>query len=86
MNVTCIDDKNRPNEVPSTRWIKKGNKYTIIKVAYMTQQGIYGCKLEEINNDDLYPYSYFALSRFAVTEEEVEEAIEKKELELEEMY
>ena len=85
MTVECINDSNRPNEVPTSRWIKKGNKYNIIQVAYMTQQNIYGCKLEEINNDDLYPYSYFALTRFAVTKDEVEEAVEKNELEFEEI-
>jgi hypothetical protein len=85
MTVECINDSNRPNEIPTSRWIKKGNKYTIIQVAYMTQQNIYGCKLEEINNDDLYPYSYFALTRFAVTQDEVEEAVEKNELEFEEI-
>lgn len=82
--VICIDDSNRPNEVPSTRWIKKGEKYTIRSVCKMLQQNIYGCRLEEINNDDLFPYSYFALYRFAIPEEEIEQAIEEKELVLEE--
>lgn len=85
MNVICINDKDRPNDIPSSRWIKKGNKYTIIKVCYMVQQSIYGCKIEELNNDDLFPWSFFALNRFAVTQEEVELAIKEKELEFEEI-
>lgn len=84
MKVICINDKDRPNEVPSSRWIKEGNKYTIVSVSYMSQQNIYGCKLEEINNDDLFPWTFFALNRFAITTEEVEKAIKEKELELEE--
>lgn len=85
MKVICIDDKNRPNEIPTSRWIKKGQEYTIIKIAYMTQQGIYGCQLEEIDNSDLFPWSWFALSRFAVTKEEVLKLVKEKELELEEI-
>lgn len=85
MKVICIDDTNRPNDVPITRWIKNGELYTIRTVCLMTQQNIYGCRLEEVNNDDLFPYSFFALSRFAVTTEEIEKAVEEKELELEEV-
>lgn len=85
MKVVCIDDSNRPNEVPTSRWVKKGQTYTIRKVCWMTQQQIYGCRLEELNNDDLFPYSFFALSRFAVLKEEIEKAIAEKELELEEV-
>ena len=85
MEVLCIDDANRPNEVPANRWIKKDEKYTILKVAFMVQQNIYGCKLAEINNDDLYPWSYFALNRFAVSKEDVLNAVKEKELELEEI-
>ncbi len=66
MPVICIDDAGRPNEIPTSRWIKKGEKYHIIEIAKMTLQGnIYGCKLAERDNDDLAPYAYFRLSRFA---------------------
>jgi len=85
MKVICIDDKNRPNEIPISRWIKKGKKYTIIKVSYMVQQDIYGCQLEEIDNSDLFPWTHFALSRFAVSKEDVLEAVKNHELELEEI-
>ena len=84
--VICIDASNRPNEVPTSRWIEKEQEYTIRSVCWMESQGIYGCKLEEINNDDLFPYSFFALSRFAILKEEIDKAIEEKELELEEVY
>lgn len=66
MPVICIDDAGRPNEVPTSRWIKKGEKYHIIEIAKMVMQGnIYGCKIAERDNDDLAPYAYFRLSRFA---------------------
>lgn len=72
LKCICIDDTNRPNEVPLTRWIKKGEKYTIIQIDYMNMQNkIIGVKLAEIDNDDLHPYQYFRGSRFAVSENDL---------------
>lgn len=85
LRVTCINDKNKPNEIPTSRWVKKDEEYTIISVMFLTIQNTYGCKLAEINNDDLFPYQFFALDRFAITKSEIETAIEEKELELEEV-
>lgn len=86
MRVTCINDSNRPNEVPLSRWVKKGKEYNIIKIMKMTQQGgIGGVKLEEINNDDLFPWSYFNINRFSFTQELLDEAIEKGEIVMEEL-
>ncbi|GAB4409129.1 MAG: hypothetical protein OHK0053_35940 [Microscillaceae bacterium] len=74
IRVICINDKERPNEVPTTRWIKEGNVYHIIQIdKLLAQGGIYGCKLAEINNDDLAPYQYFRLDRFAVPEDLIDE-------------
>jgi len=84
MKVICINDKNRPNEVPMNRWVKKGEEYTIIAVTFLTIQNTYGCKIAEINNDDLFPYQFFALDRFAISKSEIEEAINENELVLEE--
>lgn len=85
IQVICINDKHRPNEIPTSRWIKEGEIYHIIQIDKLNAQGgIYGCKLEEINNDDLTPYEYFRLDRFAlpaflVDEEEVLNKIDIKE-------
>jgi hypothetical protein len=77
IEVICINDQYRPNEVPLSRWIKKGNHYHIIEITKLNaQNGIYGCKLAEINNDDLVPYQFFRLDRFAVVmNKDVEEAL-----------
>jgi hypothetical protein len=83
MEVICINDKNRPNEVPANRWIKKDETYTVVEACKMnTQGGILGFKLKEINNDDLAPYQYFRASRFAPLGdiEELEEILEKEEI------
>ena len=84
MKVICINDKNRPNEVPTSRWVKKSQEYTILKIMLMRQQGgIAGVKLEELNNDDLFPWTYFRLDRFAITKEELEKMIKSQEVEVE---
>ncbi len=84
IKVIAIDDSNRPNEVPITRWIKCNEEYTIIKVMLMkVQGGLAGVKLEEINNDDLFPWTYFRADRFGMTKEQLMEYIERKELEVE---
>jgi len=86
MRVTCINDSNRPNEVPLSRWVKKGEEYTIVKIDKMVQQGgIGGVKLEELNNDDLYPWSYFNINRFTFSQKQLDEAIEKGEIKIEEL-
>lgn len=84
MKVICINDKDRPNEVPLNRWIKLNEEYTITKIMIMKTQGnIGGVKLAEINNDDLFPWTYFRLDRFAVNEKELEKLIEQNQLETE---
>lgn len=86
MKVICINDKNKPNEIPNSRWIKKGEKYTIIKLMVMKMQGdIAGVKIAEINNDDLFPYTYFRLDRFGISEEELEKLVKQEQLEVEEV-
>ncbi len=89
IQVICINDKGRPNEVPTNRWVKAGETYHITQIDRMNVQGgIYGCKLAEINNDDLAPYQYFRLDRFAVPVDiqEEEENLDKIDIsELEEI-
>ncbi len=89
LEVICINAKNRPNEVPVNRWVKEGETYHVIEISKLNmQQGIYGCKLAEINNDDLFPYQYFRLDRFAVsiTDELLEQVLEDIDIsELEEI-
>ena len=66
MKVVCINDAHRPNEVPLSRWIKRNETYTVVKVVNIRQQpGVLGFKLAERDNDDLFPYTYFRADRFA---------------------
>ena len=33
--VICIDDKNKPNDIPSSKWIKAKQTYTVIEIKKM---------------------------------------------------
>lgn len=74
--VECISDIGRPNEVPLSKWVKKGSFYNVVKVVtHVCQGGIKGYELAEIDLSGCAPYLYFAASRFSipVPEEELEE-------------
>jgi|Laugrespbdmm15sd_2_1035082.scaffolds.fasta_scaffold15221_5 hypothetical protein len=80
--VLCINSKNRPNEIPTSNWIKKGEVYTVIEIKQMNQQGkLVGFKLEEIDLSAFFPYTYFSSERFLPLEE-IKTEIEEEELEL----
>jgi hypothetical protein len=71
--VICIDDKNKPQEIKRSLWIKKDNEYTITHIYYHAQQGISGCELAEIElTDDCFPYVSFSLARFAIPQDQLE--------------
>lgn len=63
----CINDTDRPSDVPTSKWIKKGQLYTVIKVVRMLiQGGKLGFYLDEVNLDGCAPYSTYAATRFAI--------------------
>ena len=80
--VTCVNSSNKPNEIPSSHWIKKGEVYTVIEVNKLIQQNkLLGFKLEEIDLSPFFPYTYFSSERFLPLEDNKVE-IEEEELEL----
>lgn len=72
VKVICINDKDRPSEIPKSKWPIKGNFYNIIHVyIHPMQLNIQGVELKELKlNEENYPYSSYKLSRFAVTSKE----------------
>lgn len=63
--VVCVNDLNRPNELPTSHWVKRGKIYTVIQIDKMKMQGgKVAFKLEEINNDDYFPWTHFSSERF----------------------
>jgi hypothetical protein len=80
--VICVNSSNKPNEIPNSHWIKKGEVYTVIEIKKLVQQNkLLGFKLEEIDLTPFYPYTYFSSERFVPLEEDKTE-IEEEELEL----
>jgi hypothetical protein len=78
--VICINDSDRPDGIPTSKWVKRGNIYTVIKVSVMNIQGrVLGFKLKELNIDDCFPFQYFLASRFAIVvpeKDEIDEYLE----------
>jgi len=66
--VICIDDRNRPQDVPFNLWPVKGQPYTITGFYRMLTQGSYGVSLAEIDITACHPYKYYHADRFAPTE------------------
>lgn len=79
VSCICIDDKNRPKEIPAKMWIMEGVEYTITHVYFVknpNQYGIQGVLLEEVQIKDCSPYESYRLSRFAFTKENFQKLIE----------
>lgn len=86
IRVLCISDSQRPKEIPESKWVKRGEKYTVDKLMRMNhpksgQVGVLGITLKEIKLDETnYPYKYFLLHRFKPldTDEELLDILERE--------
>jgi hypothetical protein len=73
----CVNDKNRPKEIPAKKWLKAGEPYTVIYTVTVLPQKQLAFHLEEIELDETCaPYEYFLANRFAFTEENLQKLIE----------
>ena len=86
--VICIHDEDRPNDIPTSRWVVKGQEYTVIKVERMNMQGnTLGYELEEIDLTPFFPYTRFGAWRFGIplsqfaTEHKEEERVRPQKVE-----
>lgn len=64
--VVCINNSERPNEVPLSSWPEVGQQYTVIKMDKMRTNGGMGFKLAELNTENCFPFTYFVAERFAI--------------------
>lgn len=63
----CIDDTNRPNDIPTSKWVVKDKLYTVTAVArLLAQGGRLGFKLAEVSLEGCFPYEFYAANRFAI--------------------
>ena len=77
--VICIHDEDRPNDIPTSRWVVKGEEYTVIKIERMNMQGnTLGYELEEIDLTPFFPYTRFGAWRFGIPFSQFTQAVKEK--------
>ena len=73
----CINDKNKPQQIPESRWVKEGEEYNIIYATYSIPSKTLGFYLQELElNESCEPYEFYKSNRFAVSEENLEKLID----------
>lgn len=72
MTVVCIDDSNRPPDIPNTNWIKKDVEYTVLRVGMnkLTQEEYF--VLQEVQPTP--PYGGYKINRFRLPHPDAIEA------------
>lgn len=84
VEVICLNDKNRPKEIPLEDFVVEGDKYRVTHVSIQVNQPevgggfVIGCDLYEkpLSLDKHYPYECFRFNRFGATQENIEALIE----------
>lgn len=71
VRIIYINDKERPDEIPSQNWIKKGTEYTLIYIHWHVAQGVQGFSLAEICPPVDCPYESYKASRFAIHKDDI---------------
>jgi len=85
--IVCIDDSNRPEEIPLSHWVKKDMVYHVLKVSHTNfPVFVVFFELEEIDLTPFPPYKGFDTRRFRqfAGATEVEELINELQLNTEE--
>lgn len=88
MRVLCINDENKPTQIPQEQWIKVGKLYTVTQIiALPLQPGMTGFLLKEVSlSPDCFPYEFYNSKRFVEVFEKEQEAVaaleEEADLEL----
>jgi len=60
----CINDKGKPNEIPLSKWVKKGRIYEVDWIGVL-ENGRYNVHLKSpVLGDDCFPYTGFSVTRF----------------------
>lgn len=86
MKVVCVNNKNKPEEIPSHLWLEKDEMYTVLRIQKMAKQpGITGFVLEEITIPPGSKYDSFSSARFRPATDDDFAAIEALEQLLEEV-
>lgn len=77
VRILCINDADKPVEIPKKKWVVKDEEYTLIFIAFCHPQKCQGFGLAEIELDETcHPYEYYKASRFAIRAEDLEEFLQ----------
>jgi hypothetical protein len=70
MKVVCRNDKGRPDEIPTSKWVKEGDEYTVIDAIPCNMQpgAPIALVLEEIDLSGHGFYKGFCSSRFEIVQ------------------
>ncbi|MEX0596177.1 MAG: hypothetical protein WD512_06715 [Candidatus Paceibacterota bacterium] len=71
----CINDKNRPKEIPVSKWVKLEEEYNVIHVStslHENSKNVLMFTLAELDISDCEPYAAFRASRFAIHKDDLE--------------
>ena len=67
VKAICIDDTKKPKEIPSDKWVKAGELYTITHLyKQLNQNNIKGVELAEFDISMCKPYNSYRMSRFII--------------------
>jgi hypothetical protein len=73
----CVDDSDKPLQIPNEKWVEKGKQYTLAFTMTVSPQKKLAFQLQEIDLDDsCSPYTWFLASRFAFDEKDIPALIE----------
>ena len=76
VEVICINDKQRPKEIPIEKWVKEGEKYNVIYTVIVLPQKQLAFHLSEIElTEKEHPYEYFLSRRFAVSQDNLQKLL-----------
>ena len=77
VRIICINDKNKPKEIPQNLWVKEHELYHILMIKYSIPSKTMAYTLEEIELDEsCAPYEVFDAKRFAIHQDDIDEFIE----------
>ena len=79
MKVICVDNSNKPNEIPISQWLVLKQEYTVIGLKRSIITGEQFFVLSEIT--PVAPYGGYKIGRFGVDINQLNELIENKVLE-----
>lgn len=73
IEAICIDNSNKPSDLPTSKWLEEGKIYHIIYATIVLPQRVLAFQLHEIDLDDsCFPYQYFSANRFIIKSIDIE--------------